>query len=341
MGPYRRRLGSLAEVGRGSPPNATLGRLSRIHKPRLSIIVCVYDMVREAPRTLHSLSTAHQLDVTADQYEVIVVDNGSPIRLDDEMIRGFGPNYRYIYIDDASASPAPAMNRGVQLASGDLVGLMIDGARIATPRLIASAIEAFDRHLGALVETIGFHLGPDVQNRSTLHGYNQQVEDDLLDAADWVSDGYRLFDVATLAMSSRSGWFAPISESNCVVLAADVFRRIGGYDERFDEPGGGFVNLDLYRRLVEDEDLATVRLLGEATFHQVHGGAATGLSPLRHRLRQRRWRRRYERIRRQPWERPSQLPVLFGVTGPNAQRWIDRSIELWPEAPGSESLGGG
>jgi len=45
--------------------------------PRLSIVVVVYDMRREALRTLHTLSTAHQRGVTAADYETLRQDRRS------------------------------------------------------------------------------------------------------------------------------------------------------------------------------------------------------------------------------------------------------------------------
>ncbi|HAU37823.1 MAG TPA: hypothetical protein DCX07_08915 [Phycisphaerales bacterium] len=44
--------------------------------PTLSIVVTVYNMRREAPRTLRSLTPEYQ-GVDAETYEVIVVENGS------------------------------------------------------------------------------------------------------------------------------------------------------------------------------------------------------------------------------------------------------------------------
>ena len=46
-------------------------------------------------------------------------------------------------------------------------------------------------------------------------------------------------------------------------------------DERFALPGGGLANHDLYRRACALDGVELVVLLGEATFHQYHGGAAT------------------------------------------------------------------
>jgi glycosyltransferase involved in cell wall biosynthesis len=45
--------------------------------PRLSVIVISYNMARELPRTVRTLSPALQQDIGEDDYEIIVIDNGS------------------------------------------------------------------------------------------------------------------------------------------------------------------------------------------------------------------------------------------------------------------------
>ena len=54
----------------------------RRRRPRLSVILCVYDMPREAPRTILSAAVPYQKDVTADDYEVLVI-NGVASRYSD------------------------------------------------------------------------------------------------------------------------------------------------------------------------------------------------------------------------------------------------------------------
>ena len=56
-----------------------LSRLFR--RPKLSVIVIIYDMAREAPRTLQSFAVPYQTGIAPEDYEVIVVDNGSPTPL--------------------------------------------------------------------------------------------------------------------------------------------------------------------------------------------------------------------------------------------------------------------
>jgi cellulose synthase/poly-beta-1,6-N-acetylglucosamine synthase-like glycosyltransferase len=80
-------------------------------KPKLSVVVVVYNIPREAPRTLHSLSASYQRHIDPSDYEVIVVDNGSNPALDPQSVTSFGSNFRLIRVDPASPSPAHAINR--------------------------------------------------------------------------------------------------------------------------------------------------------------------------------------------------------------------------------------
>jgi glycosyltransferase involved in cell wall biosynthesis len=110
--------------------------LPRRHRPDLSVVVVVHNMAREAPRTLYSLSAAYQRHIGADDYEIIVVDNGSTPPFDAKVIDSLNGNFRLLRLDPAPASPARAVNRGLAEARGKVVGVMIDGARIVTPGLL-------------------------------------------------------------------------------------------------------------------------------------------------------------------------------------------------------------
>lgn len=293
--------------------------------PHLSIIVVVYNMRREAPRTLHSLSPAYQLGVRGDDYEVIVVENGSTEPLKPEDIAQFGANFRYLWIDNASPSPAGAINRGVALSKAPFVGIMIDGARMATPGVIALAMQCLGRFERAVVGTVGFHLGPDVQMQSIGHGYNQAVEDELLASIDWRNQGYRLFEIGALAGSSPKGWLGSLNESNLIFLSRALFDELGGFDEQFNLPGGGLVNLDFYRRACELPNSLLITLLGEATFHQVHGGAITNQPAAELPQRLRTYGEDYQRIRGFYHESPTRPPLLFGHARPEIIPWLHKA----------------
>jgi hypothetical protein len=53
------------------------------------------------------------------------------------------------------------------------------------------------------------------------------------------------------------------------------WRDLGGYNPAFRSASGGLDNLDAWARAGNDPEGQIVLLLGEATFHQVHGGVAT------------------------------------------------------------------
>lgn len=280
-------------------------------RPKLSLIVIVYDMGREAPRTLRSLALPYQTGIGADDYEVIVMDNGSPIPLDEKLVRGFGPQFRYHYVQKAAKSPAQAINHGVAMARGKCVGIFIDGARIASPGLLALALVGFRRYRDPIIATLGWHLGPDLQQKSVLKGYDQAEEDRLLDGIGWPKDGYRLFDISVLAASSYKGYLAAPSESNAVFLRKRTFRALGGFDTAFDLPGGGLLNLDFFTRALERTQSPYVMLKGEGTFHQIHGGASTGKAETQ-KNRFQEWAKQYQQIRSKPWKHPERDAIYLG-----------------------------
>src|ERR1700730_7800784 len=128
-------------------------RLER--RPNVSVVVVVYNIPREAPRTLHSLSAAYQRHIDPDDYEVIVVDNGSNPPLDARLVEGLEGHFRLIRIDPTRSSPAHAVNRGLAEARGAVIGVMIDGARIVTPGLLHFARHGARLYDKAAVATLG------------------------------------------------------------------------------------------------------------------------------------------------------------------------------------------
>ena len=110
---------------------------------KLSVILAAHNLERELPRTIRSLSSLMQHGVRRQDYEVIVVDNGST-QLADLSEYEDHVQLRTITIpaDDALPSPARALNAAVDAACGALIGVMIDGARLASPGLLAFAARA-------------------------------------------------------------------------------------------------------------------------------------------------------------------------------------------------------
>ncbi len=286
----------------------------------LSVVVVVHDMARELPRTLRSLSPRHQVGLEASDYEVIVVDNGSAVPVDRELLDGFAGNIWHERIDPAPSSPVGAANRGLGLARGDLVGLVIDGARLASPGLLAGALRARRLAERPLVTSPAFHLGPVTHMRAAEVGYDQSAENQLLASSGWEADGYRLFDVSTVAGSSGRGLFGPMGESSSFFAPRAIWDELGGLDERFALPGGGLANHDLYRRACELAGVELIVLLGEGTFHQYHGGAATS-----RRLTWDDMHADYQAITGAPHQVPSNRPLFVGRVAPAALAHVERS----------------
>ena len=62
-------------------------------------------------------------------------------------------------------------------------------------------------------------------------------------------------------------------------------------------------------------------LLGEGTFHQVHGGVATNVKMLEHPMEK--YQEEYQRIYKRRWEIDNLVqPVFFGRLHPAARRFL-------------------
>ena len=90
---------------------------------------------------------------------------------------------------------------------------------------------------------------------------------------------------------------------------------LGGVHEQFDTPGGGLLNFDTLLPAIELPDSELVILLGEASFHQIHGGIATNSSIESFLPKLTQWSDEKTVIRKQPYElpRPRKRPTYLGV----------------------------
>jgi len=244
-------------------------------QPKLSIIVIVYNMPRQAMNTLRSFSVPYQKNVSIDDYEVIVVENKSKNILDKQDVLAFGRNFHYFLRDEPGVSPVPAVNFAFEQAHGECIGLSIDGARMVTPRVIEYALLAFELSKHALVMVPGYHLGEQDHKFHLESGHSEEKEIAKLKELHWHENGYRLFQFAAWSSSNQRGYFQPMQECSCVFASTNHFEKIGRADSRFNLPGGGSINLHIYRSLGMLPDSKLFVLPGEGSFHQFHGGVTT------------------------------------------------------------------
>ena len=251
---------------------------------KLSVIVIVYNMQRAAPRSIQSLLVPYQQGIDPNDYEVLVIENGSQEPLQERDIVALGNNVRYFFVQEAPSSPAFAINVGVQQARGEILAIMVDGAHLVTPGILAHSLELFNTLKNPIVLNQAFFLGTGPQTETIFQGYNETQEDELLEGIDWLENGYRLFEISYPYKIEYQGkptklfWFVRLFESNCLFMRKATFECAGGCDERFNLPGGGLLIPSLYKEAADLDDTEIVQVLGEASFHQLHGGVSTNIS---------------------------------------------------------------
>ncbi len=241
----------------------------------VSVVVSAYDLQRELPRTVQSLSPPYQSGIDPAQLEIIVADNGSREPVEPGWFDGVAAQVRIVRFAPGNPSPCQALNAGVAAAQGTFVLVLIDGARMASPGLIARACAAMRTADDAFVATMGFHLGRETQQVSQTKGYGPEAEDQLLREIAWPRDGYRLFEICARGESYRHGVLSDFPETTAFMMHRATFTRLGGFHEGFRYRGGGLANFEFYDRVLGDETITPVVLIGEGTFHQVHDGVTT------------------------------------------------------------------
>jgi hypothetical protein len=154
---------------------------------------------------------------------------------------------------------------------------------MASPGLISTSLLGAGLAANPFVFALAWHLGPKIQNISMLEGYDQAAEDELLESIEWPDDGYRLFEISTIASSSEAGFLAGVPpECSWFCMKRSTFLDIGGFDTGFVSPGGGLVNHEFRNRVLTIPGITPVGVLGEGVFHQFHGGVATNVPLAEH-----------------------------------------------------------
>jgi hypothetical protein len=120
-----------------------------------------------------------------------------------------------------------------------------------------------------------------------------------------------------------------MGESSSLFMSRALWQELDGLDERFDLPGGGLVNHDLYHRACSLPGVELIELLGEGTFHQFHGGAATS-----GRFGWTEMQAQYRSIRGHDYRPPELRPTYVGSVPrpylPHVERSARLAIEEYP-----------
>lgn len=294
--------------------------------PKVSVIVIAYRMSSQLENTLRSLSADYQQGVSSLDYEVIVMENSSVDNLPETSVAALPDNFRYTLREENAATPVYAVNEAFEQCRAPLICLMIDGARMVSPGIIKSALMAYAITPDAIVAVPGYHLGNDEQHM--VEGVADQLahEQQLLASVDWRGDGYELFSISTFSGANRRGYLQPIMECNCLFASVENYAAIGHASTEFTLPGGGSINLHMYRSLGMLPGTELFVTPGEGSFHQFHGGVTTSSYAEReaeinkHRVQLHSyWPGGFHSLRREP--------RLLGAVAPQAQPFLALSLE--------------
>jgi len=176
----------------------------------------------------------------------------------------------------------------------------------------------------ALVAVPGYNLGPAEHQLAQEHGHTETKEQALLHQIEWLQNGYRLFDISSPGGANPTGVINPLLESNCLFASRRCFEKIGWADTQFTYPGGGSLNLHLFRSLgMLPETRHYFILPGEGSFHQIHGGVTTHPREDREQLL-----KQFAKQINKRWGVFSVLkrePILLGAVTAHAQQFLSRS----------------
>ena len=135
-------------------------------KPLLTVVVATYNRADVIPRTLRRLA---EQTLDPSQYEVIVVDDGSPDDTEN-VVKGLKQNvpYKLTYLRHQNRGPGYTENRGIRTARAPIVCLIADDI-LLTPKALEAHLEEHRRDEGVNVAVLGkVELFPDLHGRSVF-----------------------------------------------------------------------------------------------------------------------------------------------------------------------------
>jgi GT2 family glycosyltransferase len=281
------------------------------HAGLVSVVVVNYD---GADDTLACIESLRQLEIDEDRLEIIVVDNGSPGD-DVERLRAAGSDVHVVALRK-NVGFAAGCNAGVARATGEYLAFLNNDAR-PHPHWLAAAINPLE------------YDGSIACVASKVLGWDGSTVDFVGAALAYYGHGFKVDFGNAASPMENTACDVLFASGAAMVIRAEVFRRVGGFDER-------------YFMFFEDVDLGwrlwllgyRVRYVpGSIAYHRHHataarfgawrehyllapGGAAAG-RPARDRARRRRPaharpRERFQRARgqaphRQPPDRRTDL----------------------------------
>lgn len=112
-------------------------------KPIISVVIPTFNRKVILGKALAALADQ---TISADRYEVVLIDDGSTDGTD-AMVESLDVPYTLIYRRQERSGPAAARNHGVRVANGDLI-VFIDSDIVVTPDFLSAHLESHtDEHV--------------------------------------------------------------------------------------------------------------------------------------------------------------------------------------------------
>jgi len=182
--------------------------------PKVSVIIPTYNGAQYIKQAVDSI-----LAQTYDDYEIIVVDDGST---DDtaELLRPYGDRITYLYQENRKL-PA-ARNAGIRAARGQYLAFL-DSDDLFLPHKLAAQARCLDER-------------PEVGLVASGHQYIDEAGRLLQESRPWLGRP---------SITLESILFGGLAPVHAVLLRRDWFERVGGFDEQFSY----CEDMDLWYRL--------------------------------------------------------------------------------------------
>ncbi|HEY9059756.1 MAG TPA: glycosyltransferase [Pseudobacteroides sp.] len=236
---------------------------------KFSFIIPAYNNKNLLANTLIALNM--QKGYGIGDYEVIVVDDGSPERLID-FVSHIPQNYRleYIYLDRTlSSCRAEARNKGISMAKGYIV-IFLDSDMIVNENYLSEVERGFNLEQNICLISTRLYANreieaPEIINKTVFNTF--RFKDCKIN---YIENRHVVFNNSSYNASTVKTPWLFVYSCNMAVLKKNI-QKIGGFDESYK--GWGYEDIDLGYRLYKNGVKIVINHKMEA-IHQYHGETA-------------------------------------------------------------------
>ncbi|WP_347841434.1 glycosyltransferase family 2 protein [uncultured Draconibacterium sp.] len=225
---------------------------------KVSIITATYNSQYHIADCLQSVAQQDYSNI-----EHIVIDGGSTDKTI-EIVKSFSTVSRYI--SEADNGIYHALNKGIKLSNGDLIGFVHSDDMLAANDIISKIVDAFDNKAPILSPLRSHSFSKKESKDTKVDGvYGNLVfvdpENTKKVVRNWISTSFDRRQV-------KRGWMPP---HPALFLRRDVYKKHGPFDISFKIAG----DYDFMLRIMLDKNI-NLRLLPETVVKMRKGGVSTG-----------------------------------------------------------------